>query len=84
MDDAEHNLESVGARPLNAATELLATPSTRAVLDRDDAAAPWAEPPLTGIHMPESRGNPLTLFSNADRFIQDPLVEIAKGDLGRS
>ena len=56
MDDAEHNFESVGARPLNAATELLSTPSTRAVLDRDDAAAPWAEPPLTEIHMPESCG----------------------------
>jgi len=46
MDDAEHDLESVRARVLNAASEFLSTASTRGVLDRDDAAAAWAEPPL--------------------------------------
>ena len=55
MDDAEHDLESVGTRPLNAASEFLSTASTRGVLDRDDAAAAWAEPPLTDNHGPESR-----------------------------
>src|SRR5438093_1289330 len=55
MDDAEHDLESVRARVLNAASEFLSTASTRGVLDRDDAAAAWAEPPLTDNHGPESR-----------------------------
>jgi len=56
MDDAEDDLESVGARPLNAASEFLTTASARDVLDRDDAAAPWAEPSLIDNHGPESRG----------------------------
>lgn len=56
MDDAENDLESVGARPLNAALEFLSTTSTRGVLNRDDAAAPRAQPPLTDNHGPESRG----------------------------
>jgi len=56
MDDAEDDLESVGARPLNAASEFLTTASARDVLDCDDAAAPWAEPSLTDNHGPESRG----------------------------
>ena len=50
MEDSEHDFESVGARPIHAALQLLSTPSTSAVLDRHDAAAPRAEPPLNDSH----------------------------------
>jgi len=77
VDDAEHNFESIGARSAQRRTELLSTPSARAVLNRDDAADRGPEPPLTEIHMPESRG-PVNVVLGGRRFIRDPLVEIAK------
>ena len=63
MDDAEHDLESVRARVLDTAPKLESTPATPAVLDGDDAGAPRAESPRSGIHTPKALGRPLPYCS---------------------
>src|SRR5439155_2567200 len=74
MDDAEDDLESIGARTLDATLELQSTPSTAAFLDRDDAAAPRTESPRADIHTPKSPGRPLILLPESGRCIRDPRV----------
>jgi len=82
MDDAEHDLESIRARMLDAASELESTPATPAVLNRDDAGAPRAESPRSDIHTSKSPRRPLTYCSRRAADAPDTCASIRVEDDG--